>query len=113
MRIIILVILQFYCCFLSAQSNKTEQIIRDKSYKKAIQTAKKFIDSLQTSQHIPGISVCVGTREKILWAEGFGYADLENKTPVTIHAAFRLGSVSKLLTSLAVGKLYQQRKLNL
>jgi CubicO group peptidase (beta-lactamase class C family) len=113
MRIFIIVILQFYCCYISAQSNKTEQIIRDKAFKKAIQTAEKFIDSLQTSQHLPGISVCVGTREKILWAEGFGYADLENKTPVTIHSVFRLGSVSKLLTSLAVGKLYQQGRLNL
>jgi CubicO group peptidase (beta-lactamase class C family) len=100
-----------YC--LLAQSGARTEAIRDKSFKKAIVTAEKYIDSLKNSQHIPGISICVGTREKILWAEGFGYADLENKSPVTIHSIFRLGSVSKLLTSLAVGRLYQQGKLNL
>jgi CubicO group peptidase (beta-lactamase class C family) len=97
----------------SAQSSRSNQFIRDKSFKKAIETARSFIDSLQTSQHIPGISVCVGNREKIIWAEGLGFADLENKVPVNIQSMFRLGSVSKVLTSLAVGRLYQQGKLNL
>ncbi|WP_173003191.1 serine hydrolase [Chitinophaga sp. SYP-B3965] len=73
----------------------------------------RFVDSLRQKQHIPGISVCVGNREGILWAQGFGYADLENSIPVTPDTKFRLGSVSKLLTSLAVGLLYQQGKLAL
>jgi serine beta-lactamase-like protein LACTB, mitochondrial len=113
MKIILTVVLLLCTYCISAQSGKSKEVIRDKSFKKAIQAAEKYIDSLQASQHIPGISICVGTREKILWAEGFGYADLENKSPVTINSVFRLGSVSKLLTSLAVGRLYQQGKLNL
>jgi CubicO group peptidase (beta-lactamase class C family) len=113
MKIIITVTLLFSFCTISAQSNKSKQIVSDKAYKKAIQAAEKYLDSLHANQHIPGLSVCVGTRDKILWAEGFGYADLENKIPVNIHSAFRLGSVSKVLTSLAAGKLYQQGKLNL
>ncbi len=113
MKIFLAVALLFCFSAVSAQSKKSQQTILDKSYKKAIQAAEKYIDSLQTSQHLPGISVCVGNRERILWAEGFGYADLENKIPVNIHSAFRLGSVSKVLTSLAVGKLYQQGKLNI
>jgi serine beta-lactamase-like protein LACTB, mitochondrial len=113
MRAIITTAFLLYFCSTSAQSNKADQIIRDKSFKKAILTAERFIDSLRISQHIPGISICVGNREKILWAEGMGFADLENKVPVTIQSMFRLGSVSKVLTSLAVGRLYQQRKLDL
>jgi CubicO group peptidase (beta-lactamase class C family) len=112
MKIMITVTLLLCSGLVLAQSNKSKQTISDRTFKKAIQAAEKYIDSLQASQHLPGISVCVGTREKILWAEGFGYADLENKTPVTINSVFRLGSVSKVLTSLAVGKLYQQGKLN-
>lgn len=100
-----------FCIF--SQSGTWNVVIRDKSYEKAIGIAKKYVDSLRTSQHIPGISICVGTREKILWAEGVGYADLEDNSPVTIYSVFRLGSVSKLLTSLAVGRLYQQGKLDL
>jgi serine beta-lactamase-like protein LACTB len=113
MKIILTAVLLLCTYCMSAQPGKSKEAIRDKSFKKAILAAEKYIDSLQTSQRIPGISICVGTREKILWAQGFGYADLENKSPVTIHSVFRLGSVSKLLTSLAVGRLYQQGKLNL
>jgi CubicO group peptidase (beta-lactamase class C family) len=113
MKIILTTVLLLCTYCISAQPGKSKEAIRDKSFKKAILAAEKYIDSLQTSQHIPGISICVGTRDKILWAEGFGYADLENKSPVTINSVFRLGSVSKLLTSLAVGKLYQQGKLNI
>jgi serine beta-lactamase-like protein LACTB len=113
MKIILTTTLLFCSFCILAQSGTWKEVIRDKSAKKAIAAAEKYIDSLQNSQHIPGISICVGTREKILWAEGFGYADLENKSPVTIHSVFRLGSVSKLLTSLAAGRLYQQGKLNL
>lgn len=113
MKIILTAILLLCAFCISAQSGKSNDAIRDKSFKKAILAAEKYIDSLQASQHIPGISICVGTRDKILWAEGFGYADLENRSPVTTNSVFRLGSVSKLLTSLAVGRLYQQGKLNL
>lgn len=113
MRFTIIVILLLSCCCGSAQSRKAPTTIRDKAFTKAIRAAEHFIDSLQNNQHIPGISICVGNRDKILWAEGFGYADLENNIPVTIHSAFRLGSVSKVVTSLAVGRLYQQGKLDL
>lgn len=113
MTIILSVIFLLYCCPVTAQSGKIKSSIRDKSFKKAIQKAERFIDSLQAVQGIPGISVCIGNREKILWAEGFGYADLENKTEVTVYSKFRMGSVSKLLTSLAVGRLYQEGKLDM
>ncbi|GAB3924987.1 serine hydrolase domain-containing protein [Larkinella terrae] len=87
--------------------------IKDKDYRQAILRAERFVDSLRTKQDIPGISVCVGTAGKILWAEGFGFADLEAQLPVTIASKFRMGSVSKSITSLAVGKLVEDGKLDL
>ena len=87
--------------------------IKDKKYLKAIRTAEKYIDSLQASQRLPGVSVSVGTTEKILWSEGFGYSDLETLLPVSIHSKFRMGSVSKSITSVAVGQLLDDKKLDL
>lgn len=112
MKTYITIILSFSFFYGSAQQEKTK-FIKDKSFVKEIKIAERFIDSLRLKQDIPGISVCVGNRDKIIWAEAFGYADLENKTEVSIQSRFRIGSVSKLLTSLAVGKLYQQGKLAL
>ncbi|CCH53949.1 Serine beta-lactamase-like protein LACTB, mitochondrial [Fibrisoma limi BUZ 3] len=87
--------------------------LRDKAYRTAIQRAGRYVDSLRLKQDIPGVSVCVGTKDKMLWAEGFGYADLETRLPVTTQTKFRIGSVSKSLTSLAVGKLVEDGKLDL
>ncbi|NOT75169.1 MAG: beta-lactamase family protein [Cyclobacteriaceae bacterium] len=62
---------------------------------------------------MPGISIAISQKGKIVFAEGFGYADVENKIPVTTKTQFRTGSVAKMLTATAVGKLIQQKKLDL
>ena len=47
------------------------------------------------------------------WVKGYGYADLENKVPATADSAYRLASVSKPLTAVAVLQLAERNKLNL
>jgi serine beta-lactamase-like protein LACTB, mitochondrial len=55
----------------------------------------------------------VGRHGRQVWAEAFGVADLDGKTPLTTDAVFPLGSTSKALTSLALGKLVEDKKLDL
>lgn len=64
-------------------------------------------------QNLPGLSVAVGVGDEIVWAEGFGLADLENQRRVTPDTRFRTGEVAKSLTSTAVGLLLEQGKLKL
>ena len=66
-----------------------------------------------TEQNLPGLSVAVGADGNIVWAEGFGFADLETRVPVAPQMRFRIAEVSKPLTSIAVGRLLEQHKLNL
>jgi CubicO group peptidase (beta-lactamase class C family) len=61
----------------------------------------------------PGMSVAVAVDGKLVWAEGFGVADLEQCVPVTPKTKFRIGSTSKPLTSAAVALLYDQKHLDL
>src|SRR5690349_16831607 len=51
---------------------------------------------------VPGASITVMREGKVLWSEGFGWADVEQRVPVTALTRFRVGSVSKPLTSVAV-----------
>ncbi|MGA7931601.1 MAG: serine hydrolase domain-containing protein [Candidatus Sulfotelmatobacter sp.] len=44
-----------------------------------------------------GLSVAVAIDGRIVWSEGFGFADLEQQVPVTSATKFRIGSVSKVL----------------
>ena len=62
---------------------------------------------------IPGLSVTVAVDGKIVFSEGFGYADLEQRVPVWPTTKFRIGSVSKPLTAAALVKLVEQGKLDL
>ena len=57
--------------------------------------------------------MAVGVGGEIVWAEGFGWADLENQVRVTPDTRFRIGNASKALTSAAVGLLLEKDKLNL
>jgi serine beta-lactamase-like protein LACTB len=62
---------------------------------------------------VPGMSVAVAVNGAIVWSEAFGYADLEAKKPATTTTRFRIGSVSKPLTSAGLALLVQQGKIDL
>ena len=62
---------------------------------------------------IPGGAVAVMRDGKLIYARGFGYAEVENKTPVQPDALFRIASVSKTITAAAVMKLVEEGKLTL
>src|SRR3954447_14175922 len=62
---------------------------------------------------IPGGAVAVLRDGKLIYARGFGYADVENRVPVQPDALFRIASVSKPITSAAIMKLVEEGKLHL
>ncbi len=64
-------------------------------------------------QNLPGLSVAVGIDGEIVWAEGFGWADLESRVPVGPETQFRIGTASIALTSAAVGLLLDRGRLKL
>ena len=71
------------------------------------------IRDLMRKYAIPGGAVAVVRDGKLFYARGFGYADVENKTPVQPDALFRIASVSKPITSAAIMKLVEEGKLEL
>ena len=62
---------------------------------------------------IPSIAVAVVKDGKIIWEEGFGWADKEKKVRATAHTAYSLASVTKPITATAVMKLHEARALDL
>jgi len=71
------------------------------------------VRDLMRKYAIPGGAVALVRDGKLIYARGFGYADVENKTPVQPDALFRIASVSKTLTSAAIMKLVEEGKLRL
>jgi CubicO group peptidase (beta-lactamase class C family) len=79
----------------------------------AVEQGRQIARAGLSEQNLPGLSVAVGVDGDIVWAEGFGWADLENRVPVAPNLRFRIGTASKVLTSAAVGLLLEQKRLNL
>jgi serine beta-lactamase-like protein LACTB, mitochondrial len=79
----------------------------------AADRGRQIVRAGLTEQNLPGLSVAVGVGGETVWAEGFGWANLESRMPVTPDTQFRIGDVSRTLTSAAVGLLLEKNKLNL
>src|SRR5690349_18712541 len=77
-----------------------------------------FLDGIVPLQlarnDIAGATVAVVKDGKLLFAKGYGYADVHNKKPVSPQdTLFRPGSISKLFTWTAIMQLFEQGKLDL
>lgn len=79
----------------------------------AVERARVVARAGITEQNLPGLSVAVGVGGEVVWAEGFGWANLETHVPVSPATPFRIGSASQALTSAAVGLLLEKGRLNL
>jgi N-acyl-D-amino-acid deacylase len=62
---------------------------------------------------VPGASLAVTRNGKLVYARGFGYSDVEKKQPVQPAALFRIASVSKPITGVAIMQLVAKNKLKL
>lgn len=79
----------------------------------AVERGRQITRANLVQQNLPGLSVAVGVEGDIVWAEGFGWASVEDQLPVKPETRFRVGDASKALTSAAVGLLLERNKLRL
>jgi CubicO group peptidase (beta-lactamase class C family) len=62
---------------------------------------------------IPGATVAIIENGQVVFAKGYGFADVAAKKPATPDSVFRAGSISKSLTGIAIMTLVEQGKLSL
>jgi len=78
-----------------------------------IERAHKVVEDLVTAKRIPGFSIAVARSGRIVWSEGFGFANVEQGVVVTPLTRFRLGSVSKIVTTAGLARLIEEGKVDL
>ena len=84
-------------------------------YAAAVERARALVREAVLEQNLPGVSVAVGAGLPSaalakeggtnVWAEGFGWRDIDSRTPVTPNTRFNIGTAAPLVTAAAVAPL--------
>jgi len=75
--------------------------------------AEERLRAFLADRRIPGLAIAVGLHDEVLWSTALGVADLTTEAPITSDSVFPLGSTSKPLTSLVLGQLVEERRIDL
>src|SRR5687767_10107582 len=85
------------------QRSDTERIAR----------LETLLENIRQELKIPAYSAAIVKDQKVLWAKGFGYADVENKIPATERTPYHLASLTKTFASTILMQLVQEGKIKL
>jgi CubicO group peptidase (beta-lactamase class C family)/D-alanyl-D-alanine dipeptidase len=78
-----------------------------RDYRAVAAALTRFIAAQIEEKRLPALSIALVDDQVTVWARGFGYADPADSVPATAETAYRVASVAKLFTDLAVMQLVE------
>lgn len=72
------------------------------------ESVRGSVAELIQQRRTPAVSIAVIQENEVVWAEGFGHANLEAGVPATAHTIYRLASISKPITATGLMQLVQR-----
>jgi len=97
------------CTLAGAQAKDDGDVLAPARFAEARHIARRCVEDKLS----PGVSVAVVQDDELVWAEGFGYADVENRRPATSNSIYRLASISKPITATGLLILADRGKVDL
>ncbi|WP_435007232.1 serine hydrolase [Tundrisphaera lichenicola] len=82
-------------------------------YQAAVAAIDVYIARELSEKRLPALSIALVDDQEIVWSKGYGIADPETGKPATPDTVYRVGSVSKLFTDLAVMQLVEKGTMDL
>jgi CubicO group peptidase (beta-lactamase class C family) len=79
---------------------------------KRLKDIDPVIEKILKDWNVPGCGIGVVYKDKLVFARGYGYRNLEKKLPVTPNTLFQIASNTKLFTATSVGFLVEEAKLD-
>lgn len=99
--------LLFLLCFQSFGQGKKAD------YTEMLNVIDLWLEAQRDFDRLPGMSVAIVHDQDIVFKKGYGFADLEKKTPMKPETLFSICSISKLFTSVAIMQLWEQGKVRM
>lgn len=100
-------------CTVSLLQGGSRFLDKHASVADAVTLLDLWIKEQMAHQHLPGMSIGIVYDQQLIWAQGYGYADLERKVPATAQTIYRIGSVTKFFTATGIMLLRDAGKLRL
>ena len=97
---------------LSAADSKTP-LAQKPEVAAALEVFDAWVDWTAKNRDQPAVSVGIVYDQEVVFAKGYGYADLGRKIPATPATAYRIASISKTFTAHALMQLRDAGKLQL
>ncbi len=91
---------------------KSSAIISD-YYRGIRKQTLPLIKKVRNKYKVNGLSIALVDDGELVWAEGFGYADIRRKKKATAETIYRIGSISKPVTATAVMQLADQNHIDI
>jgi CubicO group peptidase (beta-lactamase class C family) len=106
LAVAVLLMCAFLCPGLGAKAQTAQTA---DPYAERLREFETFVAPAMKADRIPGMTVGF-FKDDYTWVKGFGYADLENRTPAVAESAYRLASITKSMTGEAVVQLAERGK---
>ena len=94
-------------------NTRSDQTFNQITFEKEINKSVKYFEKFLNDSKIPGAVVGVSINGTQVWAHSFGLTDIENDVTTRVDSVWRLGSISKSLTSALIGKFIDEGRLDL
>jgi CubicO group peptidase (beta-lactamase class C family) len=86
---------------------------RERDWGPVTSALEGFLEQERTDKQLPAISIALVDGDRIVWSRGFGLADPVAKTPADGHTLYRMGSLTKLFSDVAIMQLVEKGTLDL
>ena len=96
-----------------AQSPPATEIAVNADVAAATRLFSAWLEGQMAYRGLPGVAVGVVQDQELVWSQGFGFADVASKKPMTADTRFRIASNSKLFAAIAILQLREAGKLRL
>lgn len=95
------------------QSAPRQAVQRQTDYGPVTVALERLIRREMADKELPALSIALVDDQRIVWSQGFGYADPADSVPATAETVYRVGSISKLFTDIAIMQLVERGALDL
>lgn len=96
-----------------ADAGEKADVVLQINYDAVKETVSQIIWKEMRKNDVTGLSIALVDGQRVVWAQGFGYADERKDIAATPETVYRIGSLTKVFTALAIMQLAEQGKLGI